>query len=270
MIGEVNVSEKITQIFRECQNTVPPLIQHLQALGNITTQKSRFEEALARQDYLRKTTGSSHFPLPPLGVISLFSSSTSDSIVAQHAADQSALVSAIFSMKQKWADRVGKAKKLMEVATEDTTPARNVSASGAGVDERSRSSNAVDANECFGLYGLLSALCKMESLLQEVVLAIRRDFQCVTKGGGGAFADALSALLVQSSCSSSSAGLAPLALHHTLESDALRHDGYYNKTPERLHFVDAIERLQSFLESQWEAYRHSFLNNYSLLLLAST
>lgn len=254
----------VVQMYRECRNTILSSITQLtHALVSITRQREALEEAHRTQSCFSVQSSSSTVSLPPLGVLTLFSPCVTEQLMAQQAADQSALLSAVFSAKQKWTNRV---RQIAQQIDKLETAAQEVVDRGGERDDDAMWMEPADALR--GLYGLLAAVSRMETTLQEVMIALRKDFQqsCFDAGEDRP-AYAMSFLLNQEEHTESTmcSALQPRAASSYDPLACMNAP----QPPRLLTFCDAVEAVHAFLTSRWEEYEKQFLCSTSHILLSA-
>lgn len=281
------IKNRVIQLFREAENVLPILQDQLNALANISQQKQVMESAIRRQQFVAESGTTSCVASSPLGVLSFFSSSMREQLVAQHLNDQASLVAAIFSAKQKWTDRVQKAAvqiEELEGALLSSAPLDyGVKCSTSSTNEMS-DKKVRDLKDLSALHSILALMKKMDGTLQEAVLAIRKDFYELSAFGasnGNVFADALSFLLASDYSSVGAAGAQTIVFtsnapqeenaQSALESKthAARPAGHWNGENFTMYtFTEALKKLENFFSTLWELYRQSFLSPDALMLIS--
>lgn len=324
------VVKRIVQLFRECKNAVTSFSANLKALCNMTRQKEVLECAFRRQEFLVSNGKNSTICIPPLGVLNCFMPSVTEGLIAQHTVDQAALLASLFTGRKKWSDNVQKINTEIERVEERmlttipsprfpvspysmmnhrsshlptaggraaTSAARHEGPEGP-VREASHTQNLASlrflSTTLLGLHGIASVVTKMQSTLQEVVLAIRKDYQRI-QSTDHCFADDLSFLLHSDTERYSGAQVIPLCVpqgeekvvkhscapEEAAESDKEEHDdhallaGFEGNLTGRhgvqslFSFLEALEQLDDFVQLRWKTYCRSFLNEQSLLILES-
>lgn len=314
-----SITSRVAQLYRECNNMIPYFSNQLQALSSMTRQKEILQASFRRHQFLQSNSKNSRLSIPPLGVLNHFMPSVTEQLIAQHTTDQASLVAALFSSKKKWSDNVRKVNEQIERVEEGILSTvssccfsgwssntnrsndggcNSSSTTSKGQDcaysdkSDSPSSSAHISTTAFGLHGIAAVMVKMESTLQEIILALRKDYQRIY-GGGHHFADNLSFLLHAATEKYSGALIPPLPWH---ENESKPPDPFVSSSGEITHerieedeeeeesaiffcdieaspmkrfsFAEALEQLESFVWSRWKTYCSSFLHDQSLLLLS--
>ncbi|KAG5469436.1 hypothetical protein LSCM1_02656 [Leishmania martiniquensis] len=320
-----HVSEAV-QIFREAQNLLSTLYTHLTALANIMNQKGtlvgaarRREQCFAKAPYASNflcmdadteestplealTAGPScvHVTSPvmtsPLGVLAATSVSTVHHLVAQHQRDVEELLRVISRItQQSWAQKVEQLKsKIAQLEKEsdaDVASQRPLSTSSTAAFSSTSASSSyfTTASELsVALYGFAACLLKMGNVLQETILALRKDAKLSlmmhsTPGTAALLASTssdmashLAAMLAREGGKSESLSLLPMSsarltaleeaksLLGPLASTA----GVAAPPQQPMRLADAVGQLEPFLAACWKSCCDSYLTPESHLLLA--
>ncbi|GET91906.1 hypothetical protein, conserved [Leishmania tarentolae] len=315
------------QTFREAQNLLPTLYTHLSALENIMMQKGALVGAARRREHcFAKALPASHFlcmdadteestlleatpagpscmhttsPVmtSPLGVLAAFSAATVHHLVAQHQRDVEELLGVISRItQQSWPQKVNQLKSKivqLEGASEVSKAcAYPLSASGtaAAVSSTPASSSyfATASELSVALYGFTACLLKMGSVLQETMLALRKDARISLMEHAAPGAAALSTCTSADTAShlaalmdredNTSEGMSLLSMHsphwgsgnEATSASRLfdRATGVPAPPLQPTRFVEAVGKLKSFLEARWKSCCDSYLSPESHLLLA--
>ncbi|KAG5495126.1 hypothetical protein JKF63_02179 [Porcisia hertigi] len=313
------------QTFREAQNLLSTIYTHLSALQNIMTQKSVLAGAARRrQQCFAKALQASHFlrmdadtkqltPLEdtvagptcvhttspvmtsPLGVLSAFSTSTIHHLVAQHQRDEEDLLGVISrTTQQSWPQKVDKLKsKILQLengGSVDEAPSLPPTSDTAAASSKpvSSSSYFATASELsVSLYGFAACLLKMGNVLQETMLALRKDskLSLVMHSPPGAaallnttstdMASHLTAMMARESRSTEGMSLLPT---HDSDWESLTGAAptplpFAGRTDiaaaplQPMRLADAVGQLESFLEAKWKSCCDNYLAPESKMLL---
>ncbi|KAG5494347.1 hypothetical protein GH5_02362 [Leishmania sp. Ghana 2012 LV757] len=314
------------QTFREAQNLLPTLYINLSALANIMSQKGaligavrRREQCFAKAPYASNflcmdadieesaplddlTAGPSyvHVTSPvmtsPLGVLAAAPVSTVHHLVAQHQRDVEELLGVVSRIaQQSWSQKVEQLKsKVLQLEKEckvDEAYQRPlpICSTEAVSSTPASSSYFTTASELsVALYGLAACLLKMGSVLQETILALRKDAKLSlmahsTPGAASLFtsttadtASHLAALLAREGRKSEGMSLLPFSSSHleSLEEGTSACNTFFSSVgvaaaPQQpMRLADAVGQLESFLRACWESCCDTYLVPESHLLLA--
>ncbi|CCW63153.1 unnamed protein product [Phytomonas sp. EM1] len=289
----------VIERFRECQNLIPTVIQHLRAMENMARQRGCLEGASRRHQQtcshsLPSPTprrrgegekkevvnqngervnpkGESAFShskawidgvippvvacAPPLGVLSAFPVAVVELLVGDQQRTQERLLKAISDTMQTWQRKVVACRQGLERIEGASPPHMDDCARRRGLGSR--------AQLCIGTYGLLAALIKMESVLQESVLALRRDLH---RGEGHSPAAALSQLLQRESNEADAPPRPATGLEVGQESVENVSYELYAST---YSLLEALEKLPELVRKMWEHSKRVYCTEESLILLAS-
>lgn len=319
------VSEAV-QTFREAQNLLPTLYTHLSALENIMTQKDALVGAARRREqcfakplpashFLCMDTGTEESTPPedttagpscvhttspvmtsPLGVLAAFSPSTVHHLVAQHQRDVEELLGVVSRItQQSWSQKVEQLKSKivqLERASEvGEAPGHPLLAGGIPTVSSTPASSSYFATASelsVALYGFAACLLKMGSVLQETMLALRKDarlsLMAHSAPGSAALltstpadtASHLATMLAREDKTSDGMSLLPMHSSHwgslheatSASSPFSRAAGVQATAPlQPIRLVDAVGKLKSFLEARWKSCCDNYLAPESHLLL---
>lgn len=230
----------------------------------------------------------------PIGVLAAFAPSTVHHLVAQHERDAEELLGVVSRItQQSWPQKVEQLKsKVAQLEQRSDTASgaaptipnssrargpRRPSLSDTQVTAAGSASATAGATSSYfasapelsaALYGFLACLLKMGSVLQEVMLALRKDAGCFLMAPSGSAAstataetaDHLTAVLVREGDTSAAVGLLPVRVSDAVDQTgvagpASRRSAHLHASAQLqaapMNFVEAVGRLQSFLESRW-------------------
>ncbi|CAJ1033515.1 hypothetical protein, conserved [Leishmania lindenbergi] len=319
------VSEAV-QTFREAQNLLPTLYTHLFALENIMKQKAALVGAARRREQcFAKALHASHFlcmdadteertPLEaitaspscehttspvmtsPLGVLAAFSAATVHHLVAQHQRDVEELLGVVSRITQQtWSQKVeqlqSKIARLERGDEVDKALGHPPSTSGTAAASSTPASSSYFATASelsVALYGFAACLLKMGSVLQETMLALRKDagLSLMTHSAPGTsallmstttdMASHLATILAREGRKGEILSLLPMDPSHweplkeaTSTSRLFdRGIGVAVAPLQPVRLEDAVGQLGSFLEARWKSCCDSYLLPESHLLLA--
>ncbi|CCW66245.1 unnamed protein product [Phytomonas sp. Hart1] len=203
---------------------------------------------------------------PPLGVLHAFPAATVEHLMGDHQRQIERLLHALSQRLQAWQHKVSACRRDLD----STHPHPSQSFGGMkqrGLGERE---GFIFAQIDVGVYGMLAALVKMESVLQEGVLALRQDFY---RCRGNSFAAALSQFIQRESeeergqfirlAASTEIGVDLGAVNVNAEAVIHGLDG------STYRLLEALEKLGDFVLRMWEHCKRVYCTEESLILLAS-
>jgi hypothetical protein len=220
----------------------------------------------------------------PLGVLSLFPLSTAQHLVAQHQRDEEELMGVISRItQQSWPQKVAQLKaKITVVETQLSAP---LEGSGRGTSVLPTLFFLSSSQLSAALYGLVACAMKMSSILQELMLALRKDTRssilCSSPSSTGAtvLADYLASLLAREG-QLQFAETALLPLHKPSTSTLQEADrgvasvghtasAALPSPSEPLTLVEAVGMLEVFVKARWNCCCSAYLVEESHVLLKS-
>lgn len=277
-----------------------------------------------RMDGARRTTC---VAVEPVGVLAAFAPSTTELLVGQHQDDQNRLLAAIAQVQQSWQQKTQQVRSLLDqmealrssslttAATPNETPrtasSRTSLATAYGVatsptvalsssaaaavcsgnaprgSYRSVTGLASSSQLLFACHGLLAALVKMASILQEGVLALRHDLLRDLAGCSGeaamttaaqaasapAQAEMISAWMARERVATRYGALpwAPTdaRANGSAQTTFTENSSAWPTPGLQLTLLDALAEMEDFIDSRWAVCQVSYLGDDAWMLLST-
>ncbi|KPI83379.1 hypothetical protein ABL78_7594 [Leptomonas seymouri] len=253
------------------------------ASGSLTATACEREDAPAQLGDLsthvdpRCTRSTTAVATAPLGVLVAFPASTSQHLIAQHQRDEGELLGVISRITQhSWPQKVEQLKAKVALA-EASIGAASESRTGP---VQSTLFLQTPAQLSVALYGLVACMIQMGSVLQEMMLAVRKDTRrallssSASSVGATVLADDLSSVLASEGRLNSEE--AALLSMHELNNEKMEvqsvvglGDGTNGAPPASLTLVAAVGMLEAFVKARWRYCRNVYLSEESEILLAN-
>jgi len=259
----------IVQTFRECQNTLPALTEHLSACSHMAEQQHTLASALRRQETaLRRRCTSSQLvdgdppsslsedtdtvATTPLGMLASFPVGISEQLLHVHQRDVEKLLQTVGKMSGKWQQKTQSAQRKLSCLVDGLPNHNTTSAASSSSALMAAVGLSSSAALLSGLHHLVALLVAMGAVLQEVTLALRHDMiaNALKNSKGSRGATTLSALVRRES--------------HQLQVSSMPEAAAPLRT-----FVEALGDVELFVPQCWAGLKERHLTAEAHILLAS-
>lgn len=258
----------IVQTFRECQNTLPALTEHLAACSHMAEQQHTLASALRRQEtVLGRRFASSQLvdgdppslsedtdtvATTPLGMLASFPMGISEQLLHVHQRDVEKLLQTVGNMSRKWQQKTQTAQRKVSCLADGLPNHNTTSAATSSSVLMAAVGLSSSAAVLCGLHHLVALLQAMGAVLQEVTLALRHDMitNALNNSRGSRGATALSALVRRES--------------HQLQLSSMHGAAAPLRT-----FVEALGDVERFVPQCWVGLKERHLMAEAHILLAS-